>query len=94
MDRKKKGIRKCNECGEQYHGCWGSGRSDGYGYDHCIIKDDSKPETRVVRLCEEDILNLKIARDRIWKTRTPDYDPLEIFTINDIIKQYEEYYDR
>lgn len=37
MDRKRKGIMKCDECGDRGHGCFGSGRNDGYGYNHCVI---------------------------------------------------------
>lgn len=44
-----------------------------------------------VWLCEEDILNLKNAEKRLFDTINliDQYEPLEIFTIQGIIKQYK-----
>ena len=43
------------------------------------------------KLCEEDICNLKAAKDRILKTAHYDnYDPLELLTIDSILERYEQ----
>jgi len=34
--KKKKVRTKCSECSDHGHGCFGSGRSDGLGYTHCV----------------------------------------------------------
>jgi cobalamin biosynthesis Co2+ chelatase CbiK len=41
-----------------------------------------------IEIYEEDILNLKNAINRLIKTKTPDYEPIEIFTITEIINQF------
>lgn len=43
---------------------------------------------RLVALCQEDIQNLQQAEKRLFNTLSSDYEALEIFTIQDIIKQY------
>ena len=55
-----------------------------------IIMQDDKPKGRTIFILEEDILNLKCAEKRLLETLTPDYDALEIFSIRNIIKEYEE----
>jgi len=46
-------------------------------------------EGKYIFIRKEDILNLKCARKRIMKTLTSNYDAIEIFTIDALIKQYE-----
>ena len=43
-----------------------------------------------VYVCEEDILNLKNCIGRLLETLDGTYDPVEILTINSIIRQFEE----
>jgi len=47
---------------------------------------------KLIFISEEDIVNLKCAKKRIMDTLTPDYDALEIFTIQNIIDKYENGY--
>ena len=53
-----------------------------------------KQVTKLVSLNEEDILNLQNARDRIFQTldydRNNPYEALEIFTLDSIIKRFQE----
>lgn len=42
-----------------------------------------------VSICQEDILNLNNAIERLIATETDNYQPLEILTIKEIIKQFE-----
>jgi hypothetical protein len=51
---------------------------------------------KYIKICDEDVLNLKntinrlMGINRLMDTLTPNYEALEIFTIQNIIKQYED----
>jgi len=60
---------------------------------HKLQKPTKKPcpvKYKQIRVCQEDILNLKCAIKRIMYTLTPNYEALEIFTLQHIIDQYEK----
>ena len=36
----KKTRMKCKDCSDHNHGCFGSGRSDEFGYDWCVDEEE------------------------------------------------------
>lgn len=57
------------------------------------MKVDIPCKGKYIFLTEEDILNLRNAEKRLFDTHVKlrdDYDPIEIFTIQAIIKRFED----
>ncbi|NOR27627.1 MAG: hypothetical protein GQ540_03750 [Lutibacter sp.] len=48
----KNKLIKCNNCGDHRHGCMGSGKSNGDGYDHCIDYDKEVKEHNLSNVLE------------------------------------------
>ena len=55
------------------------------------IREKNEENKMIINLCKEDIEHLKAAKEFILKSLQfcPDYDPIEIYTINHIIDKWK-----